>query len=176
MPQTYKSFINNIVDNETTPLLEEDQIKNDECVICLDTMNTDNSKTLNCGHNFHTTCIESWNSIQITCPICRAISANTFYEFLIPNLLCILFKRKVTIVCNKTNIDITINYLFSIKKYSLPYTKIQSISATEHYLLLHLKNKNMMIKLTPLNVSALYNILYTILHNYGNNVISDPPF
>ena len=45
--------------------------ENNECIICLDNMIVGNNlKTLNCGHIYHYECINKWNNIKKTCPIC----------------------------------------------------------------------------------------------------------
>ena len=172
MPKIIDSFINKIVNDENSPLLQESNT-NKECIICLDEMTDETSKKLNCGHSFHSDCINSWNSIQITCPICRAVSSSTFVGYIIPTIWCVFFKRKVTLVCSKKTIDITVNYFFKKKEIHIPYKKIHSISASTNYLILHLKNKNIMLKLKDMNISALYNLLYSTLHN---NTTDIPPF
>ena len=40
------------------------------CSICLDE-DTENIKTLLCGHKFHKDCIEEWVNKEETCPLCR---------------------------------------------------------------------------------------------------------
>ena len=41
-----------------------------ECVICLEPLNTKN-KRLQCGHEFHDECVETWLQDNTTCPVCR---------------------------------------------------------------------------------------------------------
>ena len=55
-----------------------DDIEDDDCVICMDN-NNNNSIKISCQHKFHTKCILKWintsienNSQQILCPLCRA--------------------------------------------------------------------------------------------------------
>ena len=67
-----------LTQNQVSPnenLIEEIVIDNlDECCICLERMKTKNRttlKVLTCKHVFHTKCIEEWNKINNTCPICR---------------------------------------------------------------------------------------------------------
>ena len=165
------SFTNNSRTRETIPLLSEDNIEN-ECVICLDDLKDKDTTVLRCDHEFHSECIESWNSIQVTCPICRSITETTFKGYIIPTIWCMFFKRSAEIICNRTTIDLNIKYLFSKKHVSIPYTKIHSVSATEEYLSLHLKTKNIIITLNNSNTSCLYNLLYKTLHETD----SDPPF
>ena len=42
------------------------------CSICLESINDTNKKTnLNCGHCYHSECIEEWLNENDTCPYCR---------------------------------------------------------------------------------------------------------
>ena len=50
----------------------------DNCCICLDTLNKNEIKDkkyreifLQCGHNFHEKCIKNWIKNKKICPICR---------------------------------------------------------------------------------------------------------
>jgi hypothetical protein len=44
----------------------------EECSICSGTMLYPRlTKTLRCGHKFHRKCIEQWNAINPSCPLCR---------------------------------------------------------------------------------------------------------
>ena len=171
MRKNILSFVNNSRTRETIPLLSEENIDN-ECVICLENLENKTTRILKCGHEFHEHCINSWNSIQVTCPICRSITVSTFKGYIIPTIWCMFFKRSAEITCNRTTIDMNIKYLFSKKHISIPYTKIHSVSATEDYLSLHLKTKNIIIRLNNSNISCLYNLLFKILNDTDN----DPPF
>jgi len=42
-----------------------------DCSICLDSIETHNKKTLECGHVFCKSCINHWCRINSTCPYCR---------------------------------------------------------------------------------------------------------
>ena len=48
-----------------------------ECTVCLTTFTDDTDdtnyqrKTLDCGHSFHTQCVDEWLMISETCPVCR---------------------------------------------------------------------------------------------------------
>lgn len=166
-----QSFINQCHhdEDESKALLTELENYDDECVICLEEITEETSRTLNCGHIFHEDCIDSWNNIQVNCPICRTITSITFKGYVIPTIWCMFFKKKATVLCNKKSIDITTSFLWNKKTNIIPYTKIKSISATTDYLILHLKHKNIMIRLLNINVSALYNLLYNTLNNYNIN-------
>lgn len=73
-----------LTQNQVSPnenLIEEIVIDNsvhfkdkDECSICFLTMKSKESsklRVLTCKHVFHAKCIEEWNKINNTCPICR---------------------------------------------------------------------------------------------------------
>ncbi len=42
------------------------------CPVCMLIMNQENSRRLDCGHTFHTRCLERWRRRAYTCPMCRA--------------------------------------------------------------------------------------------------------
>jgi len=42
----------------------------DNCSICLELLLKDTTTT-QCGHVFHSSCIEAWHRIKPTCPTCR---------------------------------------------------------------------------------------------------------
>lgn len=41
------------------------------CPVCLMDMTIPSSRTLECGHTFHTRCIDRWKRVSRTCPMCR---------------------------------------------------------------------------------------------------------
>ena len=43
-----------------------------ECIICYEDKSTEDEFKLPCGHFYHRSCIETWGSISLTCPSCRA--------------------------------------------------------------------------------------------------------
>ena len=45
---------------------------NDACPICMNSMAPGSSRTLECGHTFHTQCLDRWRRRASTCPNCRA--------------------------------------------------------------------------------------------------------
>ena len=51
-----------------------------ECSICLNHVYTDSDDytTLDCGHTFHTRCINMWLNNNNTCPNCRSIVLTSF--------------------------------------------------------------------------------------------------
>lgn len=44
----------------------------DQCSVCLVQMTPQNSRRLDCGHTFHSGCLERWKRRSHTCPMCRA--------------------------------------------------------------------------------------------------------
>ena len=44
----------------------------DACPVCMVNMTEGASRTLDCGHVFHKTCLERWKIRSSTCPMCRA--------------------------------------------------------------------------------------------------------
>ncbi|WP_263081157.1 hypothetical protein [Endozoicomonas sp. Mp262] len=51
---------------------------NENCAICLAAMH--NSKTLECGHKFHPSCIGDWLARNVNCPICRDTDITAMME------------------------------------------------------------------------------------------------
>lgn len=47
------------------------QTQGDDCIICFYPMDIKPTTKTNCGHKFHTECLEKWKSKKNTCPICR---------------------------------------------------------------------------------------------------------
>lgn len=43
-----------------------------QCAVCFSGMNETNSRKLDCGHTFHSSCIDRWKRRSHTCPMCRA--------------------------------------------------------------------------------------------------------
>ena len=87
----------------------EDDIKmenhKDVCSICHEELGYDKDcKHLNCNHLFHTTCIERWEQVSDTCPLCRETNndgvgvdrqLNFVSDSIISNLLDISISRYV---------------------------------------------------------------------------------
>uniref|UniRef100_A0A6C0D9M1 RING-type E3 ubiquitin transferase n=1 Tax=viral metagenome TaxID=1070528 RepID=A0A6C0D9M1_9ZZZZ len=81
----YDDFIGNLNDELSGEELEErvelvrtividDNIKDDACPICLSHLRAeidDTITSLNCNHQFHTTCIDSCLECKLECPLCR---------------------------------------------------------------------------------------------------------
>ena len=79
----------------------------EECSICLNTFDNEIS-ILDCGHKFHTSCIERWSQIKPTCPLCR--------KFIYSQLNIKARKHKNVFI--KYDITCYDNYI-KIKKYNL---------------------------------------------------------
>jgi hypothetical protein len=43
----------------------------DNCSICLETIDHTDIKSLGCNHSFHINCIDEWLKIRRQCPLCR---------------------------------------------------------------------------------------------------------
>ena len=43
----------------------------ESCSVCFASMNETNSRVLDCGHKFHTRCLDRWKRRSHTCPMCR---------------------------------------------------------------------------------------------------------
>tara|TARA_A100001015_G_C15006654_1_gene721016 strand:+ start:904 stop:1419 length:516 start_codon:yes stop_codon:yes gene_type:complete len=57
----------------------EVEINDFECSICLDVVeNNDFVKLINCKHIFHKSCIDEWQKINNTCPLCRKNISNYY--------------------------------------------------------------------------------------------------
>ncbi|XP_045108818.1 uncharacterized protein LOC123503264 isoform X3 [Portunus trituberculatus] len=50
---------------------KEEVVKEEQCSICLEPLNTSPNQTLACFHTFHALCINDWIKIQSNCPNCR---------------------------------------------------------------------------------------------------------
>ncbi|KAM6568604.1 hypothetical protein CsatB_016589 [Cannabis sativa] len=61
--------------------VRRDNLKDDECVICLEPLLEDNKVVVEmkkCKHLFHLSCINDWTRINKICPVCR-LRVNTVY-------------------------------------------------------------------------------------------------
>jgi len=46
-------------------------VQSPQCPVCLGDMSVQTTRTLECGHAFHTRCLERWKRTSRTCPMCR---------------------------------------------------------------------------------------------------------
>lgn len=88
--------------------IKESKDKNESCSICSEELKENNKLSkLNCGHIFHTHCIEEWREKKKTCPLCRHNSIDIYdkYNDMWSNRIIYTYN-----VNNKNNIrDIPIN-------------------------------------------------------------------
>ena len=66
----------------------------DECSICLQLISPKEASTLDCGHKFHTSCLEKWVERSSNCPLCRqTIEAKNDFPDAINNALRLSIRR-----------------------------------------------------------------------------------
>ena len=53
--------------------------ENTECPICIETI-TNNFTLTNCGHYYHTNCLETWKRTSNRCPCCRTTMTRTTHH------------------------------------------------------------------------------------------------
>jgi hypothetical protein len=95
-----------------------------ECPICLDNLNINETKILPCKHKFHKLCVNTWLQRKNICPLCR-FPLSTNYK-------CI--DRKNTFLKYKITINedhILFKNWFYTRKYV--YKQIKSISYSDIY-------------------------------------------
>jgi len=68
--------LEDIDDIENVPLIDNAEIQSadidtDACSICLESMNDVNTRTTDCNHTFHSSCLDTWLVEHNTCPSCR---------------------------------------------------------------------------------------------------------
>lgn len=66
---TERSLLNNLRQEYKRP--SEDEVKDEVCLICRQSLTTTDSVKLKCMHIFHIECIEAWAALHSQCPICR---------------------------------------------------------------------------------------------------------
>ena len=58
-------------------------MSNENCVICMSTIENGDCVMLECGHIFHATCIVQWYlDTRNGCPLCRAEPTGTYRKFM----------------------------------------------------------------------------------------------
>lgn len=55
----------------STKFVIKESCGGDYCLICLDVIEDDNYILLSCNHRFHTVCINTWYTVNESCPSCR---------------------------------------------------------------------------------------------------------
>ena len=56
---------------EGHPTCTAHAIQAPQCPVCLGDMSVQTTRSLECGHAFHTRCLERWKRTSRTCPMCR---------------------------------------------------------------------------------------------------------
>ena len=51
--------------------LEPYQTSNSNCAVCQEAISSGGCRIRQCGHVYHRTCIETWLSMSVRCPVCR---------------------------------------------------------------------------------------------------------
>lgn len=51
-----------------------------QCPVCLADMSVQTCRTLECGHTFHTRCLDRWKRTSRTCPMCRTPFDQPLYK------------------------------------------------------------------------------------------------
>ena len=57
---------------ENHPTCSLHAVQAPQCPVCLGDMSVQTTRTLECGHAFHTRCLERWKRTSRTCPMCRS--------------------------------------------------------------------------------------------------------
>jgi hypothetical protein len=70
---TTSSYVVRNYSSENVVLREEPST----CSICFEKINRCDKKSLNCNHDFHRNCINTWLREQNNCPLCRASQSTT---------------------------------------------------------------------------------------------------
>ena len=62
-----------VVQNMGDQNIAESFVTNDDndCPVCMMTLNELKVLRLRCGHKFHSECIRDWNRSKHSCPVCR---------------------------------------------------------------------------------------------------------
>lgn len=96
----------------------------EECPICLEELNSNNSKVLVCKHSFHKLCIDTWLERKNICPLCR-FPLDTTYKCWNERHRFIKYKIKI----NEDHV--IFKHCFYKRTYN--YKKIKSISYNLNY-------------------------------------------
>lgn len=132
--------------------LSDQEIKgNDECSICLDSMNTDIAQ-LKCDHVFHFNCITEWKTIQNSCPFCSKL---IIYEIKPGNKIKHNI-NKLYILCNR--IELAKN---NINKFCFLQPYIGKIG---YFYLLYQLVKHIKINTTEVEERCIFDNIMTSSH------------
>ncbi|KAF5180041.1 E3 ubiquitin-protein ligase mbr2-like [Thalictrum thalictroides] len=79
--------INELLQRRTYFLLSEENVSKESCTICQeDYSEEDELGTLNCGHEFHHTCIKQWLRRKNICPVCKSTGLTTLDPTVVRNV------------------------------------------------------------------------------------------
>ena len=113
-----------------------------DCPICLDLIDDNIVKLVNCNHHFHTKCINTWLKINQTCPLCRT---NTISNFEGKQY----FGKNHFLKCS-LNIEsgdiLKINYNNNYKAF-INISKIKDIENTKKFTIIKFNYSNQIIEL-----------------------------
>ena len=105
----------------------------EECPICLEDLNSNDSKVLVCKHSFHKLCIDTWLERKNICPLCR-FPLDVTYKCWNERKRFIKYK----IIINDDHV--IFKHWFSKRTYY--YKKIKSISSNLNYFSVQYLNLN----------------------------------
>ena len=118
---------------EHVPLLNENSYGAIyECPICFENANESNITTTNCGHRFHTKCIDTWLEENYDCPMCRKLICNKFYARYVRNPFFSFFYKKCTLIIDKDKKTIIVQYANKIEM--LQFCDIKEIYLTRNFI------------------------------------------
>lgn len=100
------------------------------CSICLEDLNENIMALDECGHSYHTQCIENWLQYNVTCPMCRKIVKNyNFKGEYLKYPWFPLYTQTCTLIINDNSIEIKLNGPVIMK---LKLNKIKTIIMYEN--------------------------------------------
>lgn len=148
-----------------------------ECAICLDTIDIKDLEILKCTHKFHKECINSWIQKSPTCPYCREF-LKPFFES--KQRMLYFFYRKCNIFIDTKNISnkkvvIVFNYPFTNKvqkTIEIDVNKIKSISINKDTVFwihkLDKKESTVYFRLKKNEAQILHDAITNIFHQNYN--------
>ena len=104
------------IKGKSVPLLNENGYEDIyECPICFESNNDFNITTTNCGHRFHTKCIDIWLEENYDCPMCRQLICTKFYAKYVKNPFFPFFYKKCALTIDLNRKTIIIQYANKIE-------------------------------------------------------------
>ncbi|PIA45617.1 hypothetical protein AQUCO_01600083v1 [Aquilegia coerulea] len=78
--------INELLQHKKYFILSEENASKESCTICQeDYIEEEELGTLNCGHEFHHTCIKQWLRRKNVCPVCKSTGLTTLDPTIVTN-------------------------------------------------------------------------------------------